>query len=160
MSVLILVVLGTLALAVGAWAFLRRQQSGVGPRTAKISDATLIEKVKLAINPAFPRWVLFSNNTYAIVEDERANSDPRVYALEKMRNFGRVHVGSPAGDFSVTTLHETEGWSASGHGQGIYTYLHPSELKSRRPMKIGLHGRSKRDADAKELRIVYVSGSG
>jgi hypothetical protein len=153
--------LGTIVVAVGAWIFSRRRQLGTRARTTKLTDAMLIEKVRLAIKPEFPKWVLFSNGTYVIVEDEAAIADPRAYALKQMSEFGPVRVASPAGDFSITTLHKTEGWSVAGHGYGMYTYVHPSELRSNRPsdVKIGLHGRRKRDADSKELRIVYVSGA-
>ena len=116
----------------------------------------LIGRVRLAIQPAFPRWVLFANGTYVIAEDE--DTDPSDHALAQMREFGPVHGGSPAGDFSVIKLKTTEGWSVSGHGYGMYTYVHPSELNSWRPsdVQIGLHGRRKRAADAEELRIVRV----
>ena len=139
---------------------LRRSQSAPVDASQKLSDSMLIERVRLAVNPEFPNWVLFSNGTYVIVEDDTATSDPRAYALEQMREFGPVGAGSPAGDFSVTWLNRTEGWSVGGHGYGMYTYVHPSELRSWWPseLKIGLCGRRKRDADARECRIVYVSG--
>src|SRR5262245_33086465 len=161
MSVWVLVIVGTIALSVSTWVFSSRSRSGYDAGTAKLSEGALIQNVRLAIKPEFPNWVLFSNGTYVIIDGEIATSDPRAYALEQMREFGPVHTGCPAGDFSVTTLQKTEGWSVGGHGIGMYTYVHPSELKKwrRSLVRIGVHGRRKRDVDSKELRIVYVSGS-
>ena len=160
MSVWIYVILAAIALIFFA-RILWRWQPDSGDASRKLSDSTLIERVKLAVNPEFPNWVLFSNGTYVIVEGETSASDARAYALEQIREFGPVRAGSPAADFSVSWLHRTEGWSVGGHGHGMYTYVHPSELKSWWPsdLKIGLHGRSKRDADARECQIVYVSSS-
>lgn len=53
--------------------------------------------------------------------------------VEKMKEFGPVHTGGPAGDFGITTLHKTQGWVVSGYGYGMYTYVHPSELDKQNP---------------------------
>ena len=161
MSDWMIVVVVAVAVALAVWMFFRRRQLGIEGRSVKLDEAALVAHVRLAINPSFTRWVLFSNGTYVIVEDEAASHDAPTYALEQMKQFGPVHVGSPAGDFSVTTLDKTQGWSVSGHGCGMYTYVHPSELKGHAPsdIEVGLYGRSKRAADAKELRIIHVNGS-
>jgi hypothetical protein len=122
---------------------------------------TLIEHVKQAINPRFTHWVLFSNGTYIIIEDMTI-SDEGAFAKKIMREYGPVHAGSPAGDFSVTHLSRTEGWVVSGHYYGMYTYVDPSELKQagvQNPsdVDVGLFGRRKRENDGKECRIIFVS---
>ncbi len=126
--------------------------------TPKI-DPTLIERVTLAVNPAFPRWVLFTHGTYVIIEDPMV--DPRDNALARLREFGPVLAGGPPGDFSVIGLSRTSGWAVSGYGHGIYTFVHPGELgaDARTEVEIGLHGRGKRDLDARELRIIHVNGA-
>jgi hypothetical protein len=119
----------------------------------------LLERVKLAINPAFSDWVLFSNGTYIIFDDAADELAIPKAAIEFMKEFGPVSVGGPAGDFEVFYLDEVEGWVVGGHGYGMYTYVHPSELASDAPsdVEIGLLGRSKRDLDAAELEILHVN---
>jgi len=81
-----------------------------------------------------------------------------------MKEFGPVHAGGPAGDFSITKLKLTEGWSISGHYYGMYTYVHPDELKAAgidtgKEVEIGLLGRSKRNRDGEECRIIHMNHS-
>jgi len=122
---------------------------------------TLIEHVKQAINPRFTHWVLFSNGTYIIIEDETI-SDEGAFAKKIMREYGPVHAGTPAGDLSVTHLSRTEGWVVSGNYYGMYTYVGPSELKQagvQNPFDVGvgLFGRRMRKNDGEECRIIFVS---
>jgi hypothetical protein len=122
---------------------------------------TLIEHVKLAINPRFTHWVLFSNGTYIIIEDKTI-ADDSAFAKKIMREYGPVHAGTPAGDFSVTHLSRTDGWVVSGNYYGMYTYVSPSELKKagvQNPsdVDVGLFGRRKRENDGKECRVIFVS---
>ena len=96
--------------------------------TSLFSQATLIEHVRLAINPKFPHWVLFSNGTYIIIEDLTIKEEA-AFAQTIMKEYGPVHVGSPAGDFGATHLNKTEVWVVSGHYSAMYTYVDPEELK-------------------------------
>jgi len=118
--------------------------------------------VKLAINPKFENWILFKNGTYIIVEETSEEKEIEVQSLEKMKQFGPVHAGGPAGDFGTTTLNKTEGWVVSGHGYGMYTYVHPSEIEKKKPedYEIGLYGRSKRDKDGLNPEIICISSKG
>jgi hypothetical protein len=121
----------------------------------------LIHHVKLAINPKFENWVLFSNGTYIIVEDETIQ-DIRDHCEKTMKEFGPVYVGSPAGDFFVTHLNKTVGWVVGGHAYGMYTYVSPDELLSEfganpTDLEIGIFGRTKRENDAKECRIIFTN---
>jgi hypothetical protein len=121
----------------------------------------MIEHVKLAINPKFQDWVLFENGTYIIFDDISAIQNVKKEALQLMKEFGPVSAGGPAGDFSVIHLNLTEGWLVSGHGYGMYTYVHPSELDSESPndLEIGLYGRSKRDSDGQNPEIIHINSS-
>ncbi|MEJ5049169.1 hypothetical protein WH221_04980 [Chryseobacterium culicis] len=121
----------------------------------------MIEHVKLAINPKFQDWVLFENGTYIIFDDIGIIEDVKEEALQLMKEFGPVSAGGPAGDFSVIHLNLTEGWLVSGHGYGMYTYVHPSELDSDSPndLEIGLYGRSKRDSDGQNPEIIHINKS-
>ncbi|MDR4950809.1 hypothetical protein REB14_01270 [Chryseobacterium sp. ES2] len=121
----------------------------------------MIEHVKLAINPKFQDWVLFENGTYIIFDDISIIEDIKKEALQLMKEFGPVYAGGPAGDFNVIHLNLTEGWLVSGHGYGMYTYVHPSELDSDSPndLEIGLYGRSKRDSDGQNPEIIHINKS-
>ncbi|MFS4472619.1 hypothetical protein [Chryseobacterium sp. T20] len=121
----------------------------------------MIEQVKLAINPKFQDWVLFENGTYIIFDDISIIEDVKKEALQLMKEFGPVYAGGPAGDFNVIHLNLTEGWLVSGHGYGMYTYVHPSELDNESPndLEIGLYGRSKRDSDGQNPEIIHINKS-
>ncbi|WP_126651060.1 hypothetical protein [Chryseobacterium aureum] len=121
----------------------------------------MIEHVKLAINPKFQDWVLFENGTYIIFDDISTVEDVKEEALKLMKEFGPVYAGGSAGDFSVIHLNLTDGWLVSGHGYGMYTYVHPSELDNESPndLEIGLYGRSKRDSDGQNPEIIHINSS-
>lgn len=121
----------------------------------------MIEHVKLAINPKFQDWVLFENGTYIIFDDISTIENVKEEALQLMKEFGPVSAGGPAGDFNVIHLTLTEGWLVSGHGYGMYTYIHPSELDNESPndLEIGLYGRSKRDSDGQNPQIIHINSS-
>ncbi|MDR3022934.1 hypothetical protein [Chryseobacterium sp.] len=119
----------------------------------------MIEHVKLAINPKFQDWVLFENGTYIIFDDISTVKDVKEEAIKLMKEFGPVYAGGPAGDFNIIHLNLTEGWLVSGHGYGMYTYVHPSELDNDSPndLEIGLYGRSKRDSDGQNPEIIHIN---
>ncbi|WP_228406885.1 hypothetical protein [Chryseobacterium sp. MYb7] len=121
----------------------------------------MIEHVKLAINPKFQDWVLFENGTYIIFDDISTIEDVKEEAIKLMKEFEPVSAGGPAGDFSVIHLNLTDGWLVSGHGYGMYTYVHPSELDNESPndLEIGLYGRSKRDSDGQNPEIIHINSS-
>jgi len=120
-------------------------------------NQTLIENVKLAINPKFQDWVLFQNGTYIVFDNTDSIKNLKSEAIKIMSEYGPVHIGSPAGDFGVTNLKKAQGWSISGHYYGMYTYVHPSEINTLalNESEIGLFGRSKRDFDGENPIIIY-----
>ena len=101
-------------------------------------------------------WVLFRHGTCVILM--KPEQDLRAQAIELMREWGPVHAGSPAGDFSVVTLTEYPGWVVTGHHNDILTYVAPEEMEAdkRSNLAIGLFGRSKRDRDASALQVIHV----
>ena len=124
-----------------------------------MTENSLLSHVRLAINPKFQDWVLFKNGTYIIFDNADTIPNLKSEAIKKMKEFGPVNVGGPAGDFSVTHLNQTEGWVVSGHGYGMYTYVSPKELKSEKPedSEIGLFGRGKRDLDGKNPVVIHIN---
>ncbi len=123
-----------------------------------MNNLSTLEHVKLAISLKFQDWVLFKNDTYIIFDDISTVENIRNEAIKLMQEFGPVFAGV-LGDFSVIHLNSTEGWLVSGHGYGMYTYVHPSELDSETPndLEIGLLGRSKRNSDGENPEIVHVN---
>lgn len=124
-----------------------------------MNNLSTLEHVKLAINPRFQDWVLFKNDTYIIFDDITTVKNVREEAIKLMNEFGPVFAGGPAGDFDVIHLNSTKGWLVSGHGYGMYTYVHPSELDNETPndLEIGLLGRSKRNSDGENPEIVHIN---
>ena len=120
---------------------------------------SLVDNVRLAINPKFENWVLFENGTYIIFDDVKEVDNIEAEALTLMKEYGPVSAGGPAGDFSVISLTQTKGWVVSGHGYGMYTYVNPDELTTSSPddVTIGLFGREKRDKDGNNPRIIYIN---
>jgi hypothetical protein len=74
-----------------------------------------------------------------------------------MREWGPVHAGSPAGDFSVIKLEGHPGWVVTCHHPEVLTYVAPDELNADpSEVEVGLFGRGKREADATDLIVVHV----
>lgn len=101
-------------------------------------------------------WVLFKHETCVIFPKPIESLENG--AIELMKEYGPVHVGSPAGDFTTIKLINDPGWVVAGHQPDILTYVSPAELGTGKAsdVAIGLAGRSKRDLDAKELHVVHV----
>ncbi|AWK06597.1 hypothetical protein HYN56_21135 [Flavobacterium crocinum] len=123
-----------------------------------ISETELLHHVRLSINPKFQDWVLFKNGTYIIFEQVNEISSLESEALKLIHEFGPVCKGERSEDFDVTDLKNTEGWIVSGYGYGIYTYVSPQEIKSKKTnTTIGLFGRGKRDLDSKNPVIIHIN---
>jgi hypothetical protein len=74
-----------------------------------------------------------------------------------MAEWGPVHAGSPAGDFSVIKLEDDPGWVVTGHHPDMLNYVSPEEVgEAPSDVSVGLLGRSKRARDASELQIIHV----
>jgi hypothetical protein len=124
----------------------------------EISETELLHHVRLSINTKFQNWVLFKNGTYIIFEQADEISNLERTALKLIKQFGPVYT-ERSEDFDVTDLKNTEGWIVSGHGYGIYTYVSPQEIKSKKSDTtiIGLYGRGKRDLDGRNPIIIHTN---
>ncbi|MCH2034192.1 MAG: hypothetical protein MK202_11845 [Tenacibaculum sp.] len=122
---------------------------------------SLLENVKLAINPKFKNWVLFQNGTYIIFDSIKDSKNIREEAIRKMKKYGPVSAGGPAGDFNVINLKNPKAWIVSGHCYGMYTYVNPKELDSQTPndVTVGLFGRSKRNLDGLNPIVIHVNAA-
>ncbi|GAA1264098.1 hypothetical protein GCM10009665_61970 [Kitasatospora nipponensis] len=119
-------------------------------------DAETLTKIwtRLLADPE-KSWVLFEHGTCVVLT--APEGDLAEQATELLREFGPVHVGSPAADFGVIDLKDAEGWVVTGHHQDVLTYVAPHEPHEPSEFAVGLCGRSKRDRDGGELHVVHVA---
>lgn len=107
-------------------------------------------------------WVLFANGTCVVFADDANNVRER--AVEIMRTYGPVHVGCEAGDFTVVPCFDDIGWTVGCHHPQVFTFVRRNELTEdneyKTEIQAGFLGRSKRDRDARDLRIVHIHFSG
>ncbi|KAL2802747.1 hypothetical protein BJX63DRAFT_99248, partial [Aspergillus granulosus] len=102
-------------------------------------------------------WVLFEHGTCVILMTPTAE-DLAIQAIDILKEWGPVHVGTPAGDFNVIDLEgEPGGYVVTGHHNDVLNYVPPDAVEKGAPdMVAGLIGRGNRDADAKELKVIHV----
>ena len=100
-------------------------------------------------------WVLFENDTCMILLEPEENFAAR--AVELMNQWGPVHAGSSAGDFSTITVDDGLGWVVTSHHNEILTLVAAEESAGEpSDVAMGLLGRSKRDQDGRELNVIHV----
>jgi hypothetical protein len=101
-------------------------------------------------------WVAFEHGTCVILL--QPEEDLAAQAQRLLAEWGPVHAGSPAGDFGVIRLEKAPGWVVTCHHPDILAHVAPDEAGTPSPtdLSIGLMGRSKRDQDARTLKVVHV----
>ena len=132
----------------------RRRQSPPTPP----SPAEVVELWRRITVDDPKSWVLFRHGTCVVLSDPAPA--PRARALELLKEWGLVHVGSPAADFNVLTLRNQPGWLVTSHHPAILTYVGPGEVPAgvKGGLVVGIYGRSKRDQDAGELDVIHIEG--
>ena len=104
-------------------------------------------------------WVVFEHGTCVIFKNPDPQLDLKKEAIKLLKEWGPVVPGTPAADFSITSLTEHPGWVVTCHHPDIINYVDRSEFDEKLlvgEVSIGLRGRSKRDADAKSLKIIHI----
>jgi len=101
-------------------------------------------------------WVLFENGTCVILMEPK--EDLTAQAIDIMKEYGPVHVGSSSADMRVTKLTNYPGWVVRGHHPDMLNYVSPDELENdnAEDYVVGLLGRSKREEDSKSLNIIHI----
>ncbi len=100
-------------------------------------------------------WVLFQNGTTVFLSD--CDGDLGQSATEILREYGPVHVGSPAGDFAVIEFDNGIGWGVTFDHPDLLALVLPSEINANpEEIMIGVMGRAKRESDAESLEIAHV----
>ena len=125
------------------------------PQLAALSTADLIATWERIIIGDAKHWVLFRHGTCVVLVGSPSGLSER--ALEILREWGPVHVGTPAADFNILTLLDHPGWVVTCHHPDVLSYVDPAEVGDKTDdFTVGLYGRSKRDEDAKDLEVVHV----
>ncbi len=106
-------------------------------------------------------FVVFERGTVVIfVEPVGDANDVAARAVELLREFGPTHAGTDSGDFSTVTLKDHPGWAVTCHHPDVLTWVGPHEASPEPEDEglfgVGLLGRSKRDQDGTELKVVHV----
>ena len=118
-------------------------------------DDPLITTWRTIIQGDAKSWVLFANGTCVILMGPQP--DLAAQAVQIMKEWGPVRAASPAGDFSVIHLSDHPGWVVTSHHPDVLTYVSPDEVGDNpSDVGVGMTGRSKRDQDAGELRVLHV----
>ena len=126
---------------------------GVAGNDPGVDTEALIGTWRTLLDPT-KSWVLFEHGTCVIPVEP--GTDLATQAVDLLREFGPVQVGTPAGDFGVLELEDTTGWAVTGHHPDVLTYVAPDEVAETTDTAVGLLGRAKRDEDGRALRVVHV----
>lgn len=125
-------------------------------QTRAMSEHALAAVWRRIIRGETKSWVAFAHGTVVILPAPGPDADLAAAATEILRAWGPVHVGTPAGDVGTITLEPGPGWVVYGHHPDMLTYVGPEEVTSEHDLVIAMHGRGKRDADARALQVVHV----
>ena len=98
-------------------------------------------------------WVLFSYGTCVIFQS--AVEDPRTEAINLLRTFGPVSIGTPAADMLVYTLKNNGDYVVGGHHPQIFTFVN-SVFGLGGSTLPGTIGRRLRHTDAHVLNVIHV----
>lgn len=116
---------------------------------------SLVETWRSIIAGDSKSWVLFENGTCVILV--QPDDDLETQAKNLLAEYGPVHAGTSAGDFSIINLRDDPGRVVTCHHNDILTYVGADEAgDGAQDLTIGLLGRQKRDDDAHELTVIHV----
>ena len=101
-------------------------------------------------------WVIFENGTCVIIREPK--EDLAAQAIDIMKEYGPVHVGTASADMGVIKLVNNLGWVVEGHHPDMLNYMSPDEFENEDPKDfvVGLLGRSKRELDSESLKIIHI----
>lgn len=108
---------------------------------------------KIIIDPS-TCWVLFKHGTCVMLT--KPGKDIRAQAINILKEHGSVMPGTPSGDFEVTKIPDLKGWVIIGDSPGIIMYVPMEEIcNNKSDFELGMIGRTKRELDGKELKVIY-----
>src|SRR4051812_6055459 len=119
-----------------------------------VDTETLIDAWRRLLTGSGKSWVLFEHGTCVGVENPAGELAEQAVGI--LREFGPVHVATSAGDFRVLELNNGEGWLVTGHHPDVVTFVPRDDPEDPSHLAVGILGRSRRDRDGTELRVVHV----
>jgi len=127
----------------------------------KEKQKSLIDVWRILVDDDQKSWVMFEHGTCIVLNDPQ--EDLEVQALDILKEWGPVVVGTPLGDFNVENLDELSGWLVVYPNPDIANYVDPDILKDNdledqngMPMGIGLFGRHLRKEDFNSQKIIHI----
>ena len=117
------------------------------------TEEQLIDIYREVVNPKLKDWVIFNQGTCVIIYHHEG--DVKAGAMEIMKKYGFATPGTSSADFTV--LKVDNGWIVTGDQPGILNFVSEDEGKGKADFEIGLIGRSKKELDCKELKIIYTN---
>jgi hypothetical protein len=122
---------------------------------ASAETADLIDAWRRVIVGDGKGWVVFEHGTSVIFTNPSGDLRDRACAI--LREWGPVHAGSSAGDFSVIELRDAPGWVVTSHHPDVFTYVSPGDVgPNASDLEVGFVGRSRRNLDAESLHVIHV----
>jgi hypothetical protein len=125
-----------------------------------MNGAELIEAWRATLAGLGKSWVLFENGTCIVLTDPGADVTAQAQAI--LREFGRAADGSEIGDLAATIpLDDGRGWLVGGQHSDIVTFVSREEVAPGTPeAAIGRIGRTRREQDTEQLRVLHVEEKG
>lgn len=100
-------------------------------------------------------WVVFEHGTCVILREPAADLAAQASGL--LKEWGPVHVGSSAADFSTINCGDALGWVVTCHHNDIFTRVSPEDAGAEpSDLTVGMYGRFKRGEDAASLRVMHI----
>jgi hypothetical protein len=122
---------------------------------AVVDTETLIDAWRRLLTGSGKSWVLFEHGTCVVVEDP-GGDDLAERATGILREYGPVHVATAAGDFRVLELEGDQGWLVTSHHPDVVTFVPLGDSEDDSHLAVGVLGRTRRDEDGTQLRVVHV----
>ncbi|MFG2955148.1 hypothetical protein ACGF5O_15615 [Streptomyces sp. NPDC048291] len=121
---------------------------------ATVENQTLIDAWRRLLTGSGKSWVVFEHGTCVVVE--HPVGDLAEQAVGILREFGPMHVATTAGDFRVLELQQGDGWLVTSHHPDVVTFVPRDDPEEPSHLAVGILGRSRRDRDGTELRVVHA----
>ena len=125
-----------------------------------MAGSELVEAWRATLGGLDKSWVLFENGTCIVFTEP--GSDLITQAKAILREFGRAGDASEIGDFAATILlDDGRGWLVAGYHSDIVTFVSRDEVApGASDTAIGRIGRTKREQDTEQLRVMHVEEKG